>query len=873
MFRHLIFIVLCGCLFAGQPASAGSVSDLLEKFPAKNPAEQGKIAEDLVKLGPDAIEQLVEMLVPPGKGDDTKARYALHGLALHVSRPGADAERRMFARALVAELGRARPAAVKGFLIRQLRLAGGKEAAGALGGLLLDEELCEYAAQALLTIREGAAEQLRRALPRATDENRLTIIQALGVLGDRASVPELLKAARDSDREVRLVALFALGKIGDPRAAETLKAATSAESVYERSKATDALLLFARRLVAAGRKGEAGRLYRELWENRTGPQERHVRCAALQGLASAFGAQAMDQLRSAMKSDDPQIRAVATEAAIATPGEDITRKWIEQMESGIPGVRKGTLEILARRGDRVALRAIVEAMEDADESVRLAAIDAAAALGGEEAVRPLVRFLGGERDRERRAAELALQRMPGKAATRAIAGSLKGAPSRVRCGLLRILATRGEAANLDLVLSYTKDGDESVRAAALEAAGALADVSAVPKLLDLMVRSRTSRERRAAEKSVLTVCAKTENKDDCAGPVLAVLPRADTSARCSLLRVLGRIGGGRALEAVRSAVKARSPEVQDAAVRVLADWPDPSASAELLSIAKTAAKVTHRVLALRGYVRLAGLQSDRPVEERLRLYRDAMSVARRPEEKKLVLAGLGEVKHLDALKMLSSYLSDPALQGEAAAAIAKIARVVSGAGRDEAMSALQKILQVCRDERVRKQAQEAIDFIEKYDDYVTAWQVAGPYAVRGKDGTGLFDIVFPPEKPGGGGARWRLWTGSGAKPWVIDIKRVLGGDNRAAYLRVQVSSPRRQEATLELGSDDGIKVWLNGEVVHAKNVPRGLKEGEDKVKVTLNSGWNTLMLKITQGGGDWAACGRVRAADGTKLKGLRIRAE
>jgi hypothetical protein len=33
------------------------------------------------------------------------------------------------------------------------------------------------------------------------------------------------------------------------------------------------------------------------------------------------------------------------------------------------------------------------------------------------------------------------------------------------------------------------------------------------------------------------------------------------------------------------------------------------------------------------------------------------------------------------------------------------------------------------------------------------------------------------------------------------------------------------------------------------------------------------MLKVTQGGGDWSAAVRVRAADGSKLEGLRIRAE
>jgi hypothetical protein len=41
---------------------------------------------------------------------------------------------------------------------------------------------------------------------------------------------------------------------------------------------------------------------------------------------------------------------------------------------------------------------------------------------------------------------------------------------------------------------------------------------------------------------------------------------------------------------------------------------------------------------------------------------------------------------------------------------------------------------------------------------------------------------------------------------------------------------------LELGSDDGVKVWLNQKLVHAKNVARALRPGSDKVNVALNAG-------------------------------------
>jgi len=74
---------------------------------------------------------------------------------------------------------------------------------------------------------------------------------------------------------------------------------------------------------------------------------------------------------------------------------------------------------------------------------------------------------------------------------------------------------------------------------------------------------------------------------------------------------------------------------------------------------------------------------------------------------------------------------------------------------------------------------------------------------------------------------------------------------------------------LELGSDDGVKVWLNGELVHEKNIGRPLKPGEDAEQVTLKAEWNDLLLKVTNGGGGWEACVCLVDKDGNLLKGVR----
>jgi thioredoxin-like negative regulator of GroEL len=238
--------------------------------------------------GRDNIIAIIGMLVTPGKGDDVKAHYALHCLALHVCKLDGDNERRRFARIVASQLGGNRPKAVQRYLVRVLQVAGGREVVGVLGELLLDEELCEPAAQALTAIGDGAAKQLRSALPNAKGKCRLTIIQNLGVVRDAKSVGDLKRAVGDEDHEVRIAAASALANIGDSGSLNVLLKAANAQG-WERIQMTKACLLLAENLLASGKNNEAVRIYTHLRNTRTEPAERYVSEAAKKALTAASG--------------------------------------------------------------------------------------------------------------------------------------------------------------------------------------------------------------------------------------------------------------------------------------------------------------------------------------------------------------------------------------------------------------------------------------------------------------------------------------------------------------------------------------------------------------------------------------------------------
>jgi hypothetical protein len=90
------------------------------------------------------------------------------------------------------------------------------------------------------------------------------------------------------------------------------------------------------------------------------------------------------------------------------------------------------------------------------------------------------------------------------------------------------------------------------------------------------------------------------------------------------------------------------------------------------------------------------------------------------------------------------------------------------------------------------------------------------------------------------------------------------------YVKTRVFVPREQPINLAIGVDDGIKLWINGQLVHANNAVRGLNPDEDKAKAVLRQGWNDLLAKITQHTAGCGVCVRVTAPDGALVDGLRV---
>jgi HEAT repeat protein len=444
--------------------------------------------------------------------------------------------------------------------------------------------------------------------------------------------------------------------------------------------------------------------------------------------------------------------------------------------------------------------------------------------------------------------------------------------------LLEVLTNRRARAQLETIYANTGSADESVRVAAIHAVEVLAKPDAAPRLLALLTKAKSDAERGGIEKALAATCSRAETVPMRAFQILAAIkPDQPVADYASLLRVLGHIGGADALAAIRTALQDKRDEIREAALSAMLDWPDPAAADDVLKIAQDTQELKHHVLALRAYARLVSLDKDRAPEQTLAMYQAGLQAARRPDEKKLLLAKLGEVHDARTLAILEPFLADDALAAEAAAAMVSVADGLLPAGWATARSALEKASAAMKIESVQKRAAEVLQRVAEFEDFVTDWRVAGPFTQPGKRGFDLFDVPFPPEQPDTKDVKWLKQPVSTdrANFWRVDLQATpsIAGDDRVAYLSTRIYSPKAQDARLEAGSDDSLKIWLNRQVVCSKNVPRGCRPGEDQVKVSLKEGWNDLLLKVVNGDGAWAACLRVRSPDGKHLDGLRVAAE
>jgi len=583
--------------------------------------------------------------------------------------------------------------------------------------MLTDEKVSDIARYALERIPGAAADDaLRNALSKAQGKAKVGIINTLGVRGDKKAVEALAGLVTDTNDTVAVAAVAALGRIDDKSATDAIAKAKDKATGAVKAAVLDAYLRCADRLAAKGQKDAAGAIYKQLY---AAGEPMIVRVAAARGMIVTAGDKTGDVVVEMLKSTDKPIQTVAIatlkdvvrQSSPQVAKTDVIKAAAEQLPNLAAEQQAQLISALADCGDKVAMPAVLAATKNSQDYVRVTALKAMGTLGDVSCLDGLVASAASSGGNEQKAAQESLYRLRGADVDQAILKKLPDAESKAKVELVRSCEQRDIKASVPVLMKTAKDADAKVRIESIKALRAVAGPQDIPALIELQLAA-AGNDRSELEKTVVAVAHKIPEDKGQAANVLAALPSAkDVDAKCSLLSVLGKIGDPAALPILRDALGDKEDKIKDAAVRALSDWPTAAPAADLLKVAQTSENQVHKTLALRGYVRLAGLKSNRPAEETMKMYKDAMALASDASEKKMVLSGLGSTDSFEAMQMAAGYLDDKELKDEAEAAVMKIAEErVKNSPRISAQTRdiLQKVIDGTTNDSVREQAQKLL---------------------------------------------------------------------------------------------------------------------------------------------------------------------
>lgn len=766
---------------------------------------------------------------------------------------------------------------------QKLRVIGTAKAVTEVAPLLTDQYLSQAARQTLEGLPYSEADDaLREALGKTSGLLKAGIVDSIGWRGKPESVPLLIPLLSDSDADVAAAAATSSGRIGGQEAIAALMGVRDQPPALVEAAVQASLLQCAERLAEGKDEAGAIAIYRSLYDDKYAVG---VRTAAWRGLVLLDSTNQVKLMNEALAGTDHALKLVAlkvlhesndwlTESMTngtavfqrlrESNGRRLIQACIDQWASLPVEAQLAVIDAEVKQGD-VALPIVRTASQSTNLALRVAAWTAMGELNDLASVPALAQVAAGGEQLERQAARDSLAHMRSAGVSDALLAELDHAAAPEKVELLQAFGARQDGKAVNVLLQNAAAGDEAVRRAALQSLQEIAPPEALSPLLEIAEKAASDDVRGQALEALSAVCQISPDKEAATRNVIEAqkhLPAAEQGAFLPLLAQLGTAG---ALGAAQAASQSQDLELSKEAVRVLSQWPNAAPAASLLELARTATDSALRTLALRGAISVLGEEAD--ASKRLVLLKQALTEASRADEKKQALGQIGQISSPEALQIALKAMDEPNVSNEASLAVVNIAEKIARSNPDLAEEAAAKVLQQNKEGELFRRAWVLRLKPGKAIPFIRDWMISGPYARAGVVGAmALFDIPFGPETRG----QQVEWKASPSEDHVNLAGLFPGRENCVAYLRTTLVAPEECSGVLMMGSDDGIKAWLNGAVVHSNNTDRPEVVDQDIAPVKLKKGANELVLKITQGGGGWGACARIVGADGNLITGLRI---
>jgi HEAT repeat protein len=359
--------------------------------------------------------------------------------------------------------------------------------------------------------------------------------------------------------------------------------------------------------------------------------------------------------------------------------------------------------------------------------------------------------------------------------------------------------------------------------------------------------------------------------------LLAAYPQVAPELQAGLLGVFGRKQDSAFLGLIEAEAKNPEPAIRRAALDALIMSDSPVAVPGLEALAQSGDE--EKAIATVGLQRLAAAfrgkgQAEAAGKAYLALYRVAEDEDLRQE----ALEGIKTYPVPEAFEVVLDAVAGEDAEKLPVGMLAGIAAAMMDAGRnDEADRLIAHLLpranstEAVRDALQFLGGRPGAGALAQKLGFVTAWHVIGPFPWKMDEGFSIRHVNEPEIDLNatfdlnGTALGWQAHRTEDVNG-TVNLHWLLGAvDHAIGYAVARIEVPEACDAVLRMSSDDGLKVWVNGEAVHENNVDRGGMLDQDQVPAALKAGNNTILVACTQNLGGWNFALRITRPDGVVL--------
>jgi len=564
-----------------QRTTETKVADLLARMPVDNLVDLRMKMEEMTKLGPEGRQQIINMIVPPGNGNDTRARFAIESYSRYLSEYGHEPEKYAWESECIEAVYASGYTMVRSFFLSQLQYMGTERSVEFASGFLTDADMCEPAVAVIASCNSPKKEDILamslqiKSLPcPASVMNELA-----GMKSDKATTEYIFWYLR-GDAGIKSSALNAMAESAHENVYATLNAAAADASYgWDATGATAALVQYARNVGDKGDERTMEKICREIFSKATV----QYKTAALEAMVHYKGYEAIDYLLSGFVSGELEYRQAILNLTGDIPGKAATRKWITLI-SVVDEERKAEIiNMLGERGDELAVSTIKASLFCPSAQVRTASAMALAKLQGRDSVSELIDYIRSyETVDDQVAGYRALLTVLDSKKRDLIAGALEGSGNNTKATMLILLASGGENRFFNTIMQYTSSFDPKLRTVAFSELKSLAGPDDQELLIDLMLNVSDETEKIEVQMALVTAANQINNKEERASVLIEAMKKSDQKA--GFIPVLAAIGGQKALSAVYEEFEKGNAEMRAVTYDALASWIDFSSSEVLYDI-------------------------------------------------------------------------------------------------------------------------------------------------------------------------------------------------------------------------------------------------------------------------------------------------